>query len=146
MILKQKIKSKNDLELDYNKGISYSGLPFDVKFCKKCIISNQRPNSQIEYKHTYQTKKQTIQFDNDGVCDACRVAEHKRKTIDWNQREKELIALCNKYKSNNSYYDCIVPGSGGKDSFYTAHILKYKYGMNPLTITWAPHMYTEWGI
>ena len=64
----------------------------------------------------------------------------------FKKREKELIDLCNKYKSNNNYYDCIVPGSGGKDSFYTSHILKYKYGMNPLTITWAPHMYTEWGI
>jgi N-acetyl sugar amidotransferase len=38
-----------------------------------------------------------------------------------------------------------VPGSGGKDSFYAAHILKYKYGMHPLTITWAPHLYTNWG-
>jgi N-acetyl sugar amidotransferase len=39
----------------------------------------------------------------------------------------------------------VVPGSGGKDSFYAAHMLKYKYGMHPLTVTWAPHVYTEWG-
>jgi N-acetyl sugar amidotransferase len=39
----------------------------------------------------------------------------------------------------------IVPGSGGKDSAYTSHVLKYKYGMNPLTVTWAPHKYTEIG-
>ena len=32
-----------------------------------------------------------------------------------------------------------------KDSAYTAHILKYKYGMNPLTVTWAPHLYTDIG-
>ena len=38
-----------------------------------------------------------------------------------------------------------MPGSGGKDSAYTAHILKYKYGMNPLTVTWAPHLYTDIG-
>jgi N-acetyl sugar amidotransferase len=38
-----------------------------------------------------------------------------------------------------------VPGSGGKDSFYQSHILKYKYGMNPLTVTWAPHIYTDVG-
>ncbi|MFM7830022.1 MAG: N-acetyl sugar amidotransferase, partial [Actinomycetota bacterium] len=38
-----------------------------------------------------------------------------------------------------------VPGSGGKDSFVAAHMLKYKYGMHPLTVTWAPHVYTEWG-
>ena len=146
MILKQKIKSSSEIEAEFNKREAYFGLPFEVKFCKKCIISNQRPNSQIEFKHTHETKKQTIQFDENGICDACKVAEHKSDTIDWNEREKELIDLCNKYKSNNNYYDCIVPGSGGKDSFYTSHILKYKYGMNPLTITWAPHMYTEWGI
>jgi N-acetyl sugar amidotransferase len=39
----------------------------------------------------------------------------------------------------------LVPGSGGKDSFYQSHVLKYKYGMNPLTVTWAPHIYTDWG-
>ena len=38
-----------------------------------------------------------------------------------------------------------MPGSGGKDSAYTAHILKYKYGMNPLTVTWAPHLFTDIG-
>ena len=36
------------------------GLPEEVKFCKKCIISNQRPNSEIEFKHTDNTKKKTI--------------------------------------------------------------------------------------
>ena len=44
-----------------------------------------------------------------------------------------------------SGYDVVIPGSGGKDSGYTAHILKYKYGLNPLTVTWAPHIYTEIG-
>ena len=37
-----------------------------------------------------------------------------------------------------------MPGSGGKDSFYTSYKLKYEYGMNPLT-TYAPHIYTDWG-
>mgnify|MGYP007000303108 CR=1 len=41
--------------------------------------------------------------------------------------------------------DCIVPGSGGKDSFYASYILKYKFKMNPLTVTWAPLLPTEWG-
>jgi N-acetyl sugar amidotransferase len=39
----------------------------------------------------------------------------------------------------------LVPGSGGKDSAFQAHILKYKYGMNPLTVTWPPILYTEYG-
>lgn len=120
------------------------GLPAEIKFCKKCVISNQRPNAAVEYSHTKESKKQTIHFDEDGVCDACRVAE-KKKNIDWAQREKELIALCDRYRKNDGSYDCLVPGSGGKDSFYAAHMLKYKYGMHPLTVTWAPHLYTDWG-
>ena len=51
-----------------------------------------------------------------------------------------------KYRSNNETYDCVVPGSGGKDSVFTAHILKYKYGMNPLTVTWPPILYTDYGL
>ncbi len=61
------------------------------------------------------------------------------------ERERALISLCDKYRSRNGAYDCIVPGSGGKDSFYASYLLKYKYGMNPLTVTWAPHIYTDWG-
>ena len=120
------------------------GLPKEVKFCKKCVISNQRPNSAVEYKHTKETKKETINFDEEGVCDACRIAEQK-KTIDWKEREQQLLELCNRFRSKDGSYDCLVPGSGGKDSFYAAHQLKYKYGMHPLTVTWAPHIYTEWG-
>jgi len=121
------------------------GLPLEVKFCKKCVISNQRPSSTVEFKHTKDKKKETISFGKDGVCDACRYAEYKDAQINWKAREKELIKLCDKYRSKNGYYDCIVPGSGGKDSSFTAHILKYKYGMNPLTVTWAPHLYTGIG-
>ena len=45
----------------------------------------------------------------------------------------------------NGNYDVVVPGSGGKDSFYVAHKLKYEYGMNPLTVTFSPFLYTDWG-
>lgn len=124
---------------------AYYGLPRDVKFCQRCVMSNQRPNSCVEYSFTKETKKQVIHFDDDGVCDACRVAEQKATMIDWNQRHQELQELCNRYRREDGSYDCIVPGSGGKDSFYAAHMLKYKYNMHPLTVTWAPHIYTEWG-
>jgi N-acetyl sugar amidotransferase len=121
------------------------GLPHDVAFCKKCVISNQRPNSAVEYGHTKESKKTTIHFDEHGVCDACRMAEQKHGTIDWTERERELRELCDRHRSNDGSYDCVVPGSGGKDSFYAAHMLRNKYGMHPLTVTWAPHIYTEWG-
>ena len=138
----------SDLE-NYNENIkspkSKFGLPSEVRFCKTCVISNQRPNSAIEYAHNENTVKETINFDEDGICDACRYASEKKGKIDWSEREAELRELCDKFRSKDGSYDVIVPGSGGKDSFYSSWVLKYKYGMNPLTVTWAPHMTTTWG-
>lgn len=125
--------------------IAYFGLPEEVIFCKHCVISNQRPSSTVEFKHTKEEKKATIGFDDEGVCDACRYHEVKEKEIDWAQREEALLETLDKHRRNDGGYDVIVPGSGGKDSAYTSHILKYKYGMNPLTVTWAPHKYTDIG-
>ena len=121
------------------------GLPRDVAFCTRCVISNQRPNSAVEYQHTSASRKATIHFDAEGVCDACRFAERKRTGIDWEARDAELRALCDRFRRHDGGYDCLVPGSGGKDSFYAAHVLKHRYGMHPLTVTWAPHLYTPWG-
>ena len=120
------------------------GLPHEVKFCKKCVMSNQRPVSEVEFKHNINTKKKTINFDEHGICDGCRANEQK-ESINWDKREEELLQLLDKYRRNDGGYDCLVPGSGGKDSAFQAHVLKYKYGMNPLTITWPPILYTEYG-
>lgn len=123
---------------------TYFGLPSEVKFCKRCVISNQRPNSVVELKHSGVDKKPTTAIGQDGVCSACKFAEMKQK-IDWVEREKQFRKLLDRYRRSDGYYDCIVPGSGGKDSCYVSHMLKYKYGMNPLTVTWAPHLYTDIG-
>ncbi|MDB3961746.1 N-acetyl sugar amidotransferase [Paracoccaceae bacterium] len=113
---------KNDVLLKYN-------LPKDVKFCKKCTISNQRPR---------------ITFDKNGVCSACNFAETKRAT-NWKDRELELKSLLDKHRSKDGRHDVIVPCSGGKDGSYVAHQLKYVYGMNPLTVTFSPLSPTEIG-
>jgi N-acetyl sugar amidotransferase len=120
------------------------GLPEKVEFCQRCSYSNQKPNSDKEYKHTRNSQKLTVELDENGVCSACLIAS-KKKMIDWTERERELRVLCDRYRRSDGKYDCIVPGSGGKDSFYAAHKLKYEFGMNPLTVTWAPHIYTDWG-
>jgi N-acetyl sugar amidotransferase len=123
---------------------AFYGLSQKVRFCKKCIYSNQKPNSASEFKHNKDSKKETVAFDEEGVCNACRVVERKLD-IDWEQRAAELHELCDKYRKNDGSYDCLVPGSGGKDSIYAAHKLKHEFNMNPLTVTWAPHIYTDWG-
>ena len=122
----------------------YYGLDPNILFCKRCTYSNQKPTSEKEHKHSHNTKKNTILFDEQGVCSACRVLEVKEK-IDWDKRKHELKKICDKYRSKNGKYDCLVPGSGGKDSFYAAYKLRYEFNMNPLTVTWSPHIYTDWG-
>lgn len=136
---------KSQFELGIANPTTKYGLPADVVYCKRCVISNQRPNSAVEYSHTKASLKKTIHLDEEGICDACRFAERKASGIDWAERDRQLRDLCDRHRRSDGGYDCIVPGSGGKDSFYASHILKTKYGMNPLTVTWAPHIYTDWG-
>lgn len=114
---------KHDVAKRYN-------LPLDVRYCKKCTVSNQRPR---------------IAFDERGVCSACNYAEYKRSHVNWVDRDRELRDLCDKHRRSDGAYDVIVPVSGGKDGGFVAHQLKYHYGMNPLTVTWAPLLPTEIG-
>lgn len=102
-----------------------------VVFCKKCVLSNQRPR---------------LLFNDEGVCAACLYAEYKQTMIDWDKREKELSELLDLHRSDDDSWDVIVPGSGGKDSAYVSYMLKKKYGMHPLTVTWAPSVPTKIGI
>ena len=122
------------------------GLPEEVVFCKRCVVSNQKPTSIREFKHTLDLQHPTIFLDEEGICDACRFARTKDEGINWEERERELLKLLEKHRRDDGDYDCIVPGSGGKDSCYAAHVLKYKYGMHPLTVTWPPLLYTEVGL
>lgn len=101
-----------------------------VAYCKRCVVSNQRPRTA---------------FDSEGVCQACRYAEKKETGIDWAKREEMLVALLDRHRSKEGRYDVIVPSSGGKDSAIVAHQLKARYGMHPLTVTWAPFKYTDIG-
>ncbi len=105
-------------------------VPKQVKWCKNCVMSNQRPR---------------IIFHKDGICSGCKNEELKQKT-DWKERERELRDLLDRHRSKDGKYDIIVPSSGGKDSGYVAHQLKHKYNMNPLTVTWSPLEYTEIGL
>ncbi|MBI5728775.1 MAG: N-acetyl sugar amidotransferase [Candidatus Magasanikbacteria bacterium] len=102
----------------------------EVQYCTHCVVSNQRPRTV---------------FNKDGVCNACEYAWQKEHAIDWSAREAELSVLLDAHRSKDGSFDVVVPGSGGKDSGYAAHVLKEKYGMHPLVVTWAPFIYTDIG-
>lgn len=121
-------------------------LPEQVIFCTECVMSNQKPNSIPEFNHTVSREgAKYMNINDDGICDACKYHKIKNQ-IDWNAREDQLLRLLDKYRKIDGSYDCLVPGSGGKDSVFQSHILKTKYGMNPLTATWPPILYTEYGL
>lgn len=95
-----------------------------VTFCKSCLMPNTRPR---------------VEFDDAGVCNACHNALTKPK-IDWEQRRREFLEMIEEKKAQSGHpdYDCIVPWSGGKDSSYIAHRLKFEFGLNPLLVTFSP--------
>lgn len=117
-----------------------------VEFCKKCVLSNLRPSSIAEFRYHPGQEKKGLSIDENGICDACRYAEWKDTKIDWKKREEDLLQLLDKHRGKNGHYDVLLPGSGGRDSVKTSHLLKYKYGMHPLTVTWPPHLYTDIGL
>ena len=106
-----------------------------------------KPETNIQYRIStqFKIKKKTLFIDKNGISDSWKYSRKKKK-IDFAKREKKLLKLLDKYRSSNNHFDCIVPGSGGKDSCYATHVLKYKYGMNPLTVTWPPILYTDYGL
>ena len=120
------------------------GLPYKVIHCKNCLMTNQKPFSMNETKNFIGSKKNGLQFDDNNICAACNYSKTKAE-INWQEREKKLSEMLSKFRRNDGRYDCIISGSGGKDSMTQAHILKYKYGMHPLTVTFSPLIYTKVG-
>ena len=90
-----------------------------MQICTRCLM----PSTQAG-----------ITFDERGVCNGCRAFDEKMD-IDWEKREKILLKLLEKHRDKGAPWDCIVPLSGGKDSAFTLYMMKCKYGMTPLAVT-----------
>ena len=68
----------------------FFNLPEEIIFCKKCVVSNQRPASIPEFQHKRNREgAKYLYIHEDGICDACKHSEAKEK-IDWEKREKEM--------------------------------------------------------
>lgn len=102
-------------------------------YCKRCLYPANHPYGLI--------------FDHEGICSGCRVHEEK-DTLDWNERFEILkrIAAINTRNSTGKGFDCIVPVTGGADSYFIVHTVKYVLGMNPLLVNYNTHYNTKLGI
>lgn len=103
-----------------------------MRYCTRCLYPENHPLNLV--------------FDDQGVCSGCRVHEEKDE-LDWSEREDVLDEIFAQYKNKSgANYDCIIPVSGARDSFFIVHIVKNVYGMNPLLVTYNKHYNTAVGI
>ena len=100
-----------------------------MKYCVRCILPDTRPG---------------IFLDDEGVCSGCRGHDDKEKHIDWTARAEAFNAVVAEAKRRSSGYDCIVPVSGGKDSWYQV-ITCQEHGLKVLGVTWRTPGRTEIG-
>lgn len=103
-----------------------------MKFCNRCLYPENHALNII--------------FDEQGVCSGCRVHEEKYQ-IDWIDKEKELGSILEHYNARpNTSYDCVIPVVGSGDDFFVVDLVKNKYGLNPLLVTYNTHFSTKVGV
>ena len=101
-------------------------------YCQKCVYPITAAHLEIA----------------DGVCSACKSSDAYGaiNPQDWANRELLFEELVKSLKSNDgTKYDCLIPVSGGKDSFYQTHKMVEKYGLKPLLVTYNGNNYLPEG-
>lgn len=100
-------------------------------YCKKCVS----PISGV-----------SLNFSENLVCSACSTHENFKKlpSKEWKRREKLFSNICKSYSKQKNNYDCVIPVSGGKDSYFQTH-LAIKYGLKPLLVTYQGDNYLPEG-
>lgn len=100
-----------------------------INWCTRCVY----PSSSAV----------PLYFDKDGVCIGCITAEEK-KSINWSKRKKMLLDLVEPYRKSSGY-ECIVPVSGGKDSYFQTHFVIKELKLRPLLVTYNGNNFLEEG-
>ncbi len=102
-----------------------------MQYCSRCLYPANHPLN--------------ITFDSEGVCSGCRVHEEK-DTLDWARRRESLKTLTESYRNRSgSGYDCIVPVSGARDSYFIVQTVRKELGLNPLLVSYNKHYNTRRG-
>lgn len=107
--------------------------PAKMRYCQKCVYPQVSVN---------------LELNDDGVCSACSTFQKFRAlpTEFWEQRKQRFERLLEEQLAGNkSNYDCIIPVSGGKDSYYQAHVICKEYGLKPLLVTYHGNNYLPEG-
>lgn len=103
-----------------------------IKYCKRCLYSTDHPLG--------------LTIDEEGICSGCRVHDEK-DSLDWISRWQLLERLVKPYRSRSGdNYDCIIPVTGGQDSYYMVYLVKEKLGMSPLLVNYNKYFNTALGI
>ena len=103
-----------------------------MKVCRRCLYSSLHPLGLV--------------IDEAGICSGCRVHEEKDR-LDWGARWAKLEHLVEGYRcKTGENYDCVVPVSGARDSFFIVHTVKKRLGLNPLLVTYNKHYNTAVGV
>lgn len=99
-----------------------------IPTCKRCLYPATHPLG--------------LTLDDEGICSGCRIHEEKDR-LDWDARWKKLEELVAPYRSpSGQNYDCIVPVSGARDSYYIVHLVKERLKLNPLLVTYNKYYNT----
>ena len=103
-----------------------------MQICTECLYPSTHPLG--------------ITFDDKGVCSGCRIHREKN-TLDWGARSESLKKIFDNYRSTSGRnYDCIIPVSGARDSYFIVHLVKNVFGMNPLLVTYNKQYNTAVGV
>jgi imidazoleglycerol phosphate synthase cyclase subunit len=89
-----------------------------------------------------------LEFSSDGICTGCLISETKHRISheEWARRRQLLSNIVDRARCHDgSTYDCVVPVSGGKDSYFQTHYIINELGLKPLLVTYNGNNWTKEG-
>lgn len=102
----------------------------EITYCTRCLYPSNHPLHLV--------------FNKNGVCSGCLIHDEK-DNYDWEYGLTQLKKITSAYRRENDY-DCIIPVSGGRDSYFIVHFVKYVLGLKPLLVSYNRHYNTGLGI